>query len=208
MKDCKDFEEMLSAISSKSPAPGGGSVSALAGAMGASLVSMVSNLTIGRNKYSDVEDEMKQILVEADTMKKELMVLYQNDIEAFNKVMTAFRMPAGEREAALQEAYIESTKVPLSTAEKCFRVLQLTQTTIQKGNQNTITDSAVAALMAHSGLKGALFNVKINLVSIENEDFKAENLHKILALEKETQIVLNSVMSIAEAAVEADKGSN
>jgi formiminotetrahydrofolate cyclodeaminase len=184
MEECKSYEELLEEIASKSPAPGGGSVAALSGAFGASLVSMVCNLTIGKKKFSDVEDEFKNILEEAGALKDELLFLSKEDVRAFNEVMAAFKMDGKEKEKKLQEAYQGAANVPLLTARKCLRLLELADSASGKGNPNTITDAGVAALMAHAGFKGAVFNVRINLKYIEDRNFTSAIEGELTVLEK------------------------
>ena len=167
----------LSELASNSPAPGGGSVAALAGALGAALTSMVCNLTVGKEKYVDGEKEIKNVLRKSENIRKKLTKLIDEDTEAFNDVMKAFRMPketekqTEARSEAIQEGYKTAAKVPLETAKVCEEVFDLAKTIADKGNQNSITDAAVSALMAQAGVKSAILNVKINLGSIKDESF-------------------------------------
>ncbi|UCG67973.1 MAG: cyclodeaminase/cyclohydrolase family protein [Thermoplasmata archaeon] len=193
------FEFMLNEISSKSPAPGGGSVSALSGCFGAALVSMVCNLSIGKKRFVDVENELKEILSETKILKSELFDLSRKDIEAFNEVMVALKISDKEaKKENLQKAYKEAALVPLEVAERCLRVMELAQITIIKGNQNAVTDSGVAALMAHAGLKGAVLNVKVNLISIEDEQFNLEKKAKIEDLESKAEHLLGMIFEKVE----------
>ncbi len=167
----------LSELASNSPAPGGGSVAALAGSLGAALSSMVCNLTIGKEKYADVQSEIKDTLKKSEQLRKELTKLIDVDTEAFNDVMKAFKMPKeteeeiNKRSKAIQEGYKTAAKIPLKTARTCEKILDVALIVAQKGNQNSITDSAVSVLMANAGAQSAILNVEINLVSIKDEDF-------------------------------------
>jgi len=184
MEDCKSYEELLEEIASKSPAPGGGSVGALSGALGASLVSMVCNLTIGKKKFRDVEDDFKKVLEEAVALKNELLFLSKEDVKAFNDVMAVFKMEGEEKEKMLQDAYQGAANVPLLTARKCLRVMELSDFATEKGNPNTITDAGVSALMAQAGFRGAVFNVRVNLKYIEDENFVSAIEGELSVLEK------------------------
>jgi formiminotetrahydrofolate cyclodeaminase len=194
------FEDLLKDISSKSPAPGGGSVAAISGCFAASLISMVCNLTIGKKKYKDVEEEFKLILGEAEELRGELLKLSGEDVEAFSQVMTAYKLPNGEeKEKSLEKAFQKAASVPHKTAVNCLRLLELTRVTTRSGNQNTKTDSAVGALMAYSGIKGAIYNVQVNLQYIKDRNFKAKLGGEIEALEKKAQEILDEILKIMES---------
>ena len=171
------LKNFLSELASSSPAPGGGSVAALAGGLGAALSSMVCNLTIGKEKYVEVQDEIKSILKKSEKLRNELTKLIDDDTEAFNDVMKAFKMPKDteeqkkKRSQAIQAGYKTAANVPLNTARACEKILDLSMIVARKGNQNSITDSAVSALMAQAGVESAILNVKINLSSIKDEEF-------------------------------------
>ncbi|UCF49963.1 MAG: glutamate formimidoyltransferase [Thermoplasmatales archaeon] len=171
------INNFLSELASSSPAPGGGSVAALAGGLGAALSSMVCNLTIGKEKYSEVQNIIKDTLKKSEKIRKDLTRLIDEDTEAFNDVMKAFKMPKEteeqkeKRSKAIQEGYKTAAKVPLETAKTCERILDIARIVAEKGNQNSITDSAVSALMAQVGVESAILNVTINLGSIKDEKF-------------------------------------
>lgn len=195
MSNDRSFEDLLAEISSESPAPGGGSVSALSGCLGAALVSMVCNLSIGKKRFKDVENELKEVLSETMTLKRELFDLSKKDIQAFNEVMIALKMPDGEgKKENIQKAYEKAAIIPLEVAKRCLAVMELAQITAVKGNQNAVTDSGVAALMAHAGFKGAILNVKVNLISIEDEHFNNEKKAEIEDLEIKAEHVLGMVI--------------
>lgn len=204
----ESYEELLEEISSKSPTPGGGSVAALSGAFGASLVSMVCNLTIGKKKFKDVEKEFGKILIEAHSLKEDLLILSKKDIEAFDEVMDAIKMPKTtsekEREAALESSYKKAADVPFEVAKKCHKVMELANITAAKGNKNAVTDSGVGALMAHSGLLGAIFNVNVNLKYIKDKDFVAEKEHVIDDLKISGEEIIKTVMKEVARSFEHD----
>jgi len=161
--------EFLSDLASSSPAPGGGSVAALSGGRGASLVSMVCHLTIGKEKYLDVQDEIKRVLGESEKLRKTLTRLIDDDAFAFNDLMKAFKLPKetdeqkNTRSVAIQKGYQKAAQVPLQTAWTCEKIFDLALVVGEKGNQNSITDAGVATLMARAGVESALYNVEINL---------------------------------------------
>ena len=199
MEECKSYEELLEDIASKSPAPGGGSVAALSGAFGASLVSMVCNLTIGKKKFRDIEDEFKKVLEEAQSLKDELLFLSKEDVKAFNEVMAAFKIDGEKKEKMLQDAYQGAANVPLLTARKCLKIIELADFVSEKGNPNTITDAGVSALMAHAGFQGAVFNVRVNLKYIEDETFISAIDGELKDLEKK----VGELMAVIEKRVES-----
>ncbi|UCB58534.1 MAG: glutamate formimidoyltransferase [Thermoplasmatales archaeon] len=195
----------LSELASNSPAPGGGSVAALAGGLGAGLSSMVCNLTIGKEKYADVEKDIKKTLIQSEKIRKKLTFLIDKDTEAFNDVIKAFQMPKEteqqktKRSAAIQNGYKTAAMVPLETAMTCAEVLDVALVVAQKGNVNSITDAAVSAIMAKAGVEGAILNIRINLGSIKDEKFVKEmstDLEKLLkCTSKKTEEILKIVNS-------------
>jgi formiminotetrahydrofolate cyclodeaminase len=183
-------QSFLDELASGTATPGGGSAAAAAGAMGAALVSMVCNLTIGKKKFTAVEDQMKGILEKSEALRSELSRLVTDDAKAFNLVMTAFRMSKNTQEenAARKEAIQAGTKqatlTPLATARACGEVIELCHLIVEMGNPNAISDAGAAAACAQAGLKAASLNVLINLPSIRDEEFvaiKRTELDQILA---------------------------
>ena len=172
------LDMFLKELASDSPAPGGGSVSALSGALGASLLEMVCNLTLGKEKYMQDWPLMKDIAREMSKARSGLLKLIDEDTEAFNKVMASFKMPKDsqeqkdERSRAIQEAYRSAIEVPMRTSRKCLHVIRRAQEVAEKGNVNSITDAGVGAEMACAGLEGATLNVKVNLGSIKDEQYR------------------------------------
>jgi len=173
----KTVTQFLDELASNSPAPGGGSVAALAGAAGAALASMVCNLTIGKKKYAEVQDEMKAVLEQTELLRKELTQLIDKDTEAFNSLMAAFGLPKGTeqeqsaRSAAIQTATKAATLVPLSVMRTCEKGLLHARTVAQKGNKNSGSDAGVAALLLQAGCAGAALNVRTNLGGLNDTEF-------------------------------------
>lgn len=169
--------EFISELASESPAPGGGSVAALAGALGASLTAMVCRLTIGNAKYSVVDEQMRDVLAQTEEIKEKLTKLVDDDTTVFNQVMAAYRLPKetdGEiavRSEAIQRALKEAALLPLLVAEHCLTVLELSKLALVSGNTNAASDASVSGAMARAGLVAALYNVRINAMSIKDEGF-------------------------------------
>ena len=167
--------EFIEEVASDKPAPGGGSVSALGGALGAALAVLIGKATIGKEKFIDVQEEMESVISKGTELYQRLNKLVDEDTEAFNQILHAYRMPKDEpevRSAAIQDAVKRAAEVPLQTAKISFEVLDLIIAVAERGNKNAITDAGVAALFAESAIRGALFNVKINMLSIKDEEVK------------------------------------
>ena len=186
----KTLKTFLDELASAAPAPGGGSVAALAGALGAALISMVSNLTIGNEKYADVQKEIDTILKKSEKLRQELTDLLEEDIEAYTKLSLTMKMPRGtedEKKArvkAMDKALKAATDVPMRVAEACVAVIELCRPAAEKGNSNLISDVGVGILMAEAGLRSAALNVLINLGWIKDEAFVQDSRKKLDSLLK------------------------
>ncbi|MCZ6689843.1 MAG: glutamate formimidoyltransferase [Planctomycetota bacterium] len=165
------IDEFLGAVASKAPTPGGGTVSALSGALAASLVEMVCNLTTGSKKYAEVKEEFAALAGSMAGTRARLVGLMDEDAEAFDKVMASFKIPkdAPERKAKIQEAMIGAAETPLETARQCLEVLRQSLVAAGKGNKNALSDAGTAAALARAGIRGAAYNVRINVASIKDE---------------------------------------
>ena len=170
----------LEELASNSPAPGGGSVAALSGSMGAALLEMVTNLTIGKKNYEEVWEDMKIASKNISIHRERLLELVDEDTNAFNDVMKAFKLPKetdeekAARSAAIQTGYKKAIDTPMETGKRCIEVLESASPVAEKGNRNSITDVGVGADMAAAGLVGAVMNVRINLGSIKDKDYVEE----------------------------------
>jgi glutamate formiminotransferase/formiminotetrahydrofolate cyclodeaminase len=171
-------------LSSDSPAPGGGSVAALCGALGSALCSMVAGLTHGKKGYETYNDEMEKTGIEAQSLKDRFLGDVDRDTAAFDRVMEAMRLPKKtdaekeSREKAMEKAYMEATRVPLGVLEGCVRAAELAQAVVQRGNRNSASDGAVASLAVRTAAEGAYFNILINLPGIRDKAFTAAALEK------------------------------
>lgn len=202
-KTVKDF---VSQVASSEPAPGGGSVSALVGSLGAALTSMVGNLTVGRKVYDKLNDSQKKAIDEnlesVQGSIERLNVIVDEDTTSFNKVMEAMKLPKeteeekSKRRKAIEDATKLALEVPLNCAKECLAVLKLQKPFALYGNQNAITDVGVGALLAYSGLEGALFNVKINLLGIKDEQYVDKIQNEIDSILKEGKELKEELLEI------------
>ncbi len=189
----KKVSNFLDELASNSTTPGGGSVAALAGALGAGLISMVGNLTVGKKKYEDVEGDIKKIISSSEKLRYELSQLIEEDVKVFNNFMATYKMPKETedkkkiRAEKIQESLIKAAKVPLRVAYKCLDILSLSKEVAEKGNINVVSDAGVAVLMAEAALESAILNVKINLRMIKDEKIRIElfsSIKEVLLKEK------------------------
>ena len=177
--------QFVDELSTDSPAPGGGSAAALSGSIAAGLVAMVANLTVGKKGYESVFDEMKNISVSAQKLKDELLLLVDEDTNAFNKLMEAARLPKkseeeiNKRNKLIEETTLYASEVPLRTMEKSFEVLSLAKIVSEKGNKNSNSDAGVAILLSRSAIKGGAMNVEINLKELQESEQKKSIQNKM-----------------------------
>lgn len=201
------IEAFLDELASESPAPGGGSVAALAGALGAALSSMVCNLTIGKEFYVDVQAELKAALKESELLRRQLTDLIDEDTEAFTKVMAAVKMPKEtdaqkeQRRQALQKAYKDASLIPLKTAQLCDHVLDVALIVAEKGNKHSITDAAASALLAQAGVDTALLNVRINLGSLKDTEFVQKTASDVETLRQKTKEKTGVILHLVETSL-------
>ncbi len=182
-------EKFLEELASKQPTPGGGAASALCGATAAALTAMLGNLTAGK-AGSEANDKMAlEIIITADKLRLELAQLADDDAAVFNKFMEAYKMPKATdtekamRMAAIGQAAIAAAEVPMQIANKSLEVLKLARKLIVFGNPTAISDGTVSALMARAALRSALYNVKINLGLIKDDEYVAAARAKMQQLE-------------------------
>ncbi len=198
----KSMNGFLDELASSSPAPGGGSVAAVAGALGAALTSMVCNLTIGKKKYIAVEEQLKKVLKDSEELRARFTVLIDKDTEAFNKVMEAFSLPKDDdsqkalRDAAITAATKEATMVPLEVMKHCIDAMALAQNVAENGNKNSISDAGVSALMLHAACESAALNVRINLNGLADTEFVHWKTDELISLLKTSRMMLEETQSI------------
>jgi len=194
----------LEELSSAAPAPGGGSVAALSGAMAAALVLMVCNLTSRKERFAESEREIKAILEEALKLREELMNAVDEDIQVYNAVIDCYRLPKGsqeeksERKERLQAALKRANEVPYRTAKTCYRVLELNHHLPQIGNPNAISDVAVSAQLAEAALQSALYNVDINCNYIKDESYVSNYREKRAELAKRAENMKQEIIDAVQ----------
>lgn len=186
------LKQFIDKTASNEPVPGGGSVSALNGAMAMALGEMLANLTIGRKNYIEVEDWMKAKIAEMSEARAHFINDIDRDSDAYNGVMKAFKLPkeTDEEKVARSEKIQEATKVaalvPLEIAERAYEMLETLIEVTHKGNKNAVTDGCISVMLCRNAILGALLNVRINLGSLKDEVFRNELSEKCERIEKET----------------------
>lgn len=181
----KSIQLFLDELASKAPTPGGGSAAAIMGAQSAALTSMVCNLTIGKPKYAEVENDMQALLQKSEALREELTGMIQADIDVFNRLMATYALPKETddqktlRSAAIQQALSEATEIPLACASACAQAVELSRIAADKGNSAAISDAGVAVMAAYSGLKSAALNVYINAGSLKDRTFADAKLSEL-----------------------------
>ncbi len=204
----KTINGFLTELASSSPAPGGGSVAALAGALGAALTCMVCNLTVGKKKYAGVEADMKRTLASAESLRTRFAGLIDRDTDAFNKVMDAFALPKESeaqktlRAAAIQAATKEATMVPMEVMKHCIDAMALAQEVAANGNTNSVSDAGVSAIMLHAACESAALNVRINLNGLDDSEFVGWKTDEVTSILKTSTMMLEETMEIVNGKLE------
>jgi formiminotetrahydrofolate cyclodeaminase len=196
------IQAYLDKLASADPEPGGGSVAALTGALGAGLVTMVTALTLGKDKYAAVQSDMSEIKAGAEKLRADLSTFVTADAEAYAAVAAAMKLPRDsdaqkkERSRVLQAALIGAATVPLKVAEASVEVARLSLPAAEKGNPNAVSDAGVAVVLADAAAQSAALNVKINLAWIEDEAFKKGAWTRIEAALSETARLRDVVLAL------------
>lgn len=200
----KDF---LAELKSASPAPGGGSAAALTGAVGAALAVMVGNLTLGNARYPEAQDEVKALLPQLEEQLARLQRYVDEDTAVFNQVMAAYRRPkATEEEQAVrrqaaQQALKQAASLPMTVAECCREVLELAGRMLAIGNANAASDAAVAGRLAHAAMWAAIYNVRINLGSIKDQEFAAAMKERVDTVAGQAETSLAALVAVADSRI-------
>lgn len=200
----KTVTGFLAELKSDSPAPGGGSAAALAGAVAAALGIMVGNLTAGSGKYAPVHAEARRLLQELEQELAALERYIDEDTDAFTKVMQSYKLPRNTPEEkllrgqAVQDALQGAAKLPLSVAQACARVLELSVSMLEIGNVNAASDAAVAGRMAQAAMWSALYNVRINLAAIQDSHFVAAMTEQAAAIIADSEKVMAKLVTMAD----------
>ncbi|MBC8205241.1 MAG: cyclodeaminase/cyclohydrolase family protein, partial [FCB group bacterium] len=202
--DMKVFA-FMDTLASDVPAPGGGSTAALCGALAASLVSMVSNLTHGKNEYKEVWDEIEAAGVKGQEFKDWYLAAIDRDTEAFNAVMDSMRLPKSTdeqktvRSKAMQDANKHASIVPLEMLEKTLEVVTLLKITAEKGNPNSVSDAGVGAHCLSACAEGAALNVRINMSAIKDKAFTQDCLQRVDKALAELKPLIREVIEIVNS---------
>jgi len=203
----KTVNDFVNEVASSAPAPGGGSVAALAGTLGAALTVMVCNLTIGRKKYASVQVEMESVLKRAEGLRKELASLVDEDTRAFTDFMAAVNLPKGTEEEqrrrsdAMQRGTMKATTIPLRVMELCEEALSCAGVAAERGNVNSISDAGVAVLLLHAACTGALLNVRTNLRSLGDHPFARESSARAEAIARRAGALYDGAMNHVNASI-------
>ena len=201
--------DFVDEVSRDTPAPGGGSIAALAGAIGSALASMVVNLSVGKGEFDDRYEALCELADQAQAVKDDLLRAIDADTEAFNEVIAGLRMPKDTAEqqearaAAIRAGYRTATEVPLRTAKQCRDVLDLCQQAADIGNDAVMSDAGVGALMALAGLRGAIHNVRINLPHTRDPEFIARVSAQVDELADEAQTICDAIQDQVETSYRA-----
>lgn len=196
--------KFINELASKSPAPGGGGASALVGSLGVALGSMVGNLTAGKPKYADVEEDIKILQKKSEALIMRLNQLVQKDADVFEPLAKAYGMPVGtaeeraEKDRVLQEALIQATKVPLAIAECSLEGLRILDQYAKKGSRLALSDAGVGAAFCKSAIQGSKLNVLINLKLMKDESLKSELKNKMQTIESEGLALADQIYEYVE----------
>jgi len=194
------IRHFLDKLASKSPEPGGGSVAALTGALGAGLVSMVCSLTLGKEKYKDVQPQVEALIKESEKLRIEMQDLIQKDTEVYGGLSEVYKMPKNTdaekaaRTAQMQVALKKACQVPFEIGLKSLEVAQLAQRAAEIGNVAAVSDAGVAVLLAQACAQSAALNVKINVNSIKDDAYNKETWSKMEAVLKQVAALEKNVM--------------
>ena len=197
----------VGAVASPTPAPGGGSVAALVGALGGALAQMVAGLTVGRKKYAAVDAEMRELSLKAAGLVNTLSALVARDASSYEAVMVAYKLPtepqeaANARQTAITDALLGAAEVPLETARACAAVAELAATCAVKGNTNAVSDAGVAALLADAACRGAVYNIRINVSSLEDKSRGAGLVAEANQLLAQTRRAVDAATAAVDKAI-------
>jgi formiminotetrahydrofolate cyclodeaminase len=194
------IRHFLDKLASKSPEPGGGSVAALTGSLGAGLVSMVCSLTLGKEKYKDVQPQVEALIKESEKLRTEMQDLIQKDTEVYGGLSEVYKMPKNTdaekaaRTAKMQEALKLACQVPFEIGLKSLEVAKLAQRAADIGNVAAVSDAGVAVLLAQACAQSAALNVKINVNSIKDEAYNKQTWSKMQEVLKQVAALEKGVM--------------
>lgn len=205
------LEKYITDAASGNPTPGGGSVSALVGALGATMAEMSANFTIGREKFKHVEPQAKEILGVCTKGREDLLTLMQRDTEAYSGVLNAYGMPKSTleekaaRTKAVQRALTHAMEIPLVTMRCCLEMLESVHKLVDIANPNLIGDIGAAAIFTDAGLRGALLNVEANLSGIKDETIVSNVRKEITTTVEKAKTMLEEIMQKVNSTINKQK---
>jgi methenyltetrahydrofolate cyclohydrolase len=195
------LKSYIDATASPTPIPGGGSVSALAGALSAALSTMVAQLSVGKKGYESVQEEMKDLLSSLKPMQEKLIQGVDRDCMAYDAFLAATKLPKDtdtqqeKRRKAIQTAVKEICRVPMGIAENALAVFNLAEKAFSLGRKDLVTDAAVAVFLARAAVRGALYNVRFNLRMLKDEGFIQKSLGRVVQMEEDVEKREKSVVT-------------
>lgn len=190
----KSIEKFLDDLSSKNSIPGGGSAAALSGALNAAVVSFISNLTIGKEKYKDVEAEAKEILLESEELKEEMLKMIDQDSEILSKILDGYK--AGDQDQ-VKSVCQDAVEFSLDMTKKAVRLMRLTLEISEIGNRMLASDFEVAAYIGDAAVGSAIANVKINLNNLDDEEYKENVKKEYTKLKDESSKLKKEIIELA-----------
>jgi formiminotetrahydrofolate cyclodeaminase len=202
--DTPTISQFLDSVGDATPIPGGGSVSALAGALGAALVQMVAGLTLDKKGFESCREEMLEIRAAAEAHRRTLEAVIVEDSRAYQSVLDAYRLPRGNEEEKrmrsdkIQGCLKKATEPPLITAETSLRVMELCRRVVTKGNPSAVTDAAVGSLLAYAALQGGILNVLVNLSSVKQLDYVEQFNKKLRSLGEDADRLRDEITAVVK----------
>jgi len=190
----KTIEEFLNELSSKNSIPGGGSAAALSGALNAAVISFIANLTVGKQKYQDVEAEAREILVESEELKREMLLMIDQDSKILSDILDSYK--AGDQEK-VRSVCQDAVEFSMDMTKKAVRLMRLSLEISEIGNRMLASDFEVAAYIGDAAVGSAIANVKINLKNLDNEEYKANIKKEYLKLKDESSRLKEEIIELA-----------
>lgn len=200
----KELKEYLHDLAAKKPAPGGGSAAAMAAALGAALVSMVANFTIGKEKYKHIESKVRDLLSKSEDLRFSLTNLVDKDVQAYQKLSDAYKRNADKDSPAIQTALKEAVSVPLEVCYLSMDVMRLCPLLVKEGNVNLISDVSVAQHLLNSAFLSAKIFVDTNLKTIKDKDFIGEIGETLASLEQEIGVLKVELLTQVHSRLKGD----
>lgn len=205
-----NITEFTRELASSSPAPGGGSVAALCGALGAALCQMTAGLTLGKKKYEAAAPFMNELKETCALLQTKLLTQVDEDTLAYNRVVDAYKLPkispveTALRNKAIQDALKHAAKIPYYTLTTASSILSWVEMAVEKGNPNCITDAGVAAELILAAVRGAAYNVCVNLMDIDDKTFAHDLRQTVLEIQKDSAARINKIRKTIEAAIKME----